>query len=82
MTTEQIVTAVAEQTGISKAKAKEVLTTAFDTMVKAAAEGGDARFGKHRFVKKTTPAGSFYNIQTGKIETKPEKTTVRYKMAV
>lgn len=82
MTTDQVVAAVAEQEGLSKAKAREMLDRIFTTFIKAAEEDGEVRFGKHRFYKKVSPAGAFYNIQANEIQQKPEKVTIRYKFAV
>lgn len=78
MNTNDVVEKVAEDAGMNKTDAKELISLVLDTCTTSAIEDGSCRFARHRFVRKERSAYTGRNPQTGEPIQIPAKTYVKY----
>ena len=75
----EMVDKVAEQFGITKKDAEEMLMYVLDTCVGAALKDGRVRIGTHRFEKYERAERKGRNPRTGEVIDIPSKTKVTYR---
>jgi DNA-binding protein HU-beta len=80
MTKAELVTRMAEQSGLKQAQAREALEAFVACVIEAAKRGEDVRLvGFGSFVPVTRPAGTARNPRTGASVARPESRTVKFR---
>jgi len=81
MTKAELITRMAEQTGLKPAQAKDALEAFLSCIVEAAKNGEDVRLvGFGSFVPVTRAAGTARNPRTGQSVARPEARTIKFRV--
>lgn len=82
MTKKELIDKVAENFGLTKSKADEIISVVIDSIHERTAKDGASRMGKHIFKRITRKARTCRNPRTGETVNVPEKSFVVYRKAV
>lgn len=82
MTKKELIDKVAENFGLTKSKADEIISVVIDSIHEGTAKDGVSRMGKHIFKRITRKARTCRNPRTGETVNVPEKSLVVYRKAV
>ena len=79
MTKKEVIDAVAEELGVSKAYAENAIFVVLDTVIGAARRNGQCAIAPHKFIKKTRSARKGRNPSTGEVIDVPARDYIVYK---
>ena len=81
MTKAELITRIAERSGLKPAQAKDALEAFLSTVTEAVKDGEDVRLvGFGSFVPVTRAAGTARNPRTGESVARPESKTVKFRV--
>ena len=81
MTKAELITRIAERSGLKQAQAKDALEAFISTVTEAVRDGEDVRLvGFGSFVPVTRAAGTARNPRTGASVARPESKTVKFRV--